>query len=464
MISAPSHLLRLSGNKYIGAWISILVLTACAGPKPVAHKPTSPPPMPPKEEQVKMFDPSTGTYVLVPRNTVKMDTVRWTVDTQEPMVTDKVIEPDKPAKKNSFQISLLMPFSIAKDGEEDNFDGRVNRFLQYYGGVQLAMHEIDSTGYKVSIHTYDVDGTIAQTERVLRDSSINNADVIVGPYDRELIEAVATFGMKNETMVISPWLPAFSLAGENPFFVQVTPGLSSHADAITAYIADTWPNKKVFLVARDNAGEINRLNLFKKNTQLQTEDLIINDDSPELAKTDLQKLLRDEGTIFILPYYAKADEGFVNSFLRKLHADKELKEVTVFGLPQWLSYSNINPNYMESLSVHISVSTYIDPHHEAYATFKQKYFDQFHTIPDLQAFLGYDLIKWLSNALVTSGSFGMIGNSSVWLSGIASGFNIKPVYKSGSAPSTSEMNTPLYYENTHIRILKYEGQDFHPVE
>jgi ABC-type branched-subunit amino acid transport system substrate-binding protein len=462
MTSAPNRLLRLSGNRNLLVWMFMLALIACAGPKHVVHNPPSKEqPIPPKEEQVKVFDPVTGTYVLVPRSAVKVDTIKWTEDTKSPIITDNVPEPEKPSKKNSFQISLLMPFSLSTEEEGDNFDGKINRFLQYYGGVQLAMSEVDSAGYKIALHTYDVDGTLAQTQSTLNDPSIKNSDVIVGPYDKEEIEAVASYGLKNETMVVSPWLPAFNVAEENPFFIQVNPGLSSHAEAIMSFIAANWPNKKVFLVARDNTSEINRLNLFKKSNQLNTEDLIIKDDSPELARTDLQQLLRDEGTIFILPYYAKADEGFVNSFLRKLHADKELKEVMVFGMPQWLSFSNLNPNYMESLSVHISVSTYIDPDHPQYDAFKQKYFNRFHVIPDLQAYLGYDLIKWLSTTLVTAGKDGMIGPSSVWPSGIASGFDIKPVYKNNSSASSSEMKTPLYYENTLIRILKYEGQDFH---
>jgi len=464
MTSAPNHLLRLSGNKSILVWIFLLSLAACAGPKHATHKPPSVEhPTPAKEDQVKVYDPVTGTYVMVPKSSVKVDTVKWTTDTKSPIITDKVTEPEKPNKNTSFQLSLLMPFSWTSDDNADVFDGKINRFLQYYGGVQLAMSEVDSIGYKISLHAYDVDGSLSQTQSVLNDPSLKNSDVIMGPYDKEEIESVASYGLKHEKFVVSPWLPAFNVTEENPFFIQVNPGLGTHAEAITAFIASNWPAKKVFLVARDNTTEINRLNLFKKNNHLNTEDLIIKDDSPELARTDLQKLLSDDGTIFILPYYSKADESFVNSFLRKLHADKELKDVMVFGLPQWLSYSNLNPNYLESLSVHISVSTFIDPDHPEYDTFKKNYFDRYHVIPDLQAFLGYDLIKWLSNVLVKSGKDGLIGPSSLWPSGIASGFDIKPVYKNNASTSTSEMKTPLYYENSRIRILKYEGQDFHLV-
>ncbi len=443
----------------------LLAMFSCAGPKYAIKKPpvNERPPVP-KEEQVKVFDPATGTYVLVPRSTVKLDTIKWTQDTPSPLVTDKVTESEQPNKQNNFQISLLMPFTLTSDIEGDDFNGKVNRFLQYYGGVQLALSEVDSGANTLSLHAFDVDGSLSQTQAILNDPAVQRSDVIVGPYDREEIENVASYGLKHETMVVSPWLPAFNIGEENPYFIQVNPGLSTHADAITSFIVSNWPGKKVFLVARDYPAEINRLNLFKKNSELNAEDLIIRDDSPDMANTDLQTLLSDEGTIFILPYYASADEGFVNSFLRKLHADKDIKEVMVFGMPQWLGFANLNPNYLESLSVHISVSTYIDPSQPDYNSFREKYFDRYHTVPDLQAFLGYDLIKWISNTLVNSGKEGLIGPSSAWLSGIASGFDIRPVFRNSDISTTAEMKTPMYYENTRIRILKYEGQDFHLVQ
>jgi hypothetical protein len=463
MMSAPNRQLRLSGNSRWLIGLSLATLFACAGPKKAVHKPVSNEhPTPPKEEQVKVYDPASGTYVLVPRSTIKVDTIRWSVDTKSPLITDRTTAPESSIHQTRFQISLLMPFSI-NPGEDDQFDGSQNRFLQYYGGVQLAMQSIDTTGFSISLHTYDVDGTMNRTKSVLKDSNLQRSDVIIGPYDKEELDTVAVFGLKHETMVVSPWLPAFNIPSENPFFIQANPGLAAHASAITSFIQSQWPDKKVFLVARDIPAEINRLSLFKQNNQLQAEDLIIKDDTPELANTDLQQLLAEEGTIFVMPYYSRADEGFVNSFLRKLHADKELKEVIVFGLPQWLGFSNLNPNYMESLSVHISVSTYIDPTHPDYTVFKQKYFEKFHTIPDLQAFLGYDLITWIAHGLMASGKYGLIGTSSVWLNGIATSFDIRPVYKGTNGSFQQEMQSPLYYENTRIRILKYEGQDFHLV-
>lgn len=191
---------------------------------------------------------------------------------------------------------------------------------------------------------------------------------------------------------------------------------------------------------------------------------MITDVSPELARTDLHAHLDERGTIFILPYYAKADESFVNSFLRKLHADKmEEDDIIVFGMPQWMGFANINSNYLENLHAHISIATYIDVTQPDYQSFKLRFTEQYHTIPDLQAFLGYDLIKWIAHTLLTEGKDALTTSQADWNQGVASGFEIRPVYKESDDPAMDN-KIPLYYQNGRIHILKYEDQDYHVVK
>jgi hypothetical protein len=202
------------------------------------------------------------------------------------------------------------------------------------------------------------------------------------------------------------------------------------------------------------------MQLFTKGGPVSVEELVIKDSSPDLVNTNLHALMSDDaGTIFILPYFAKNDETFVNSFLRKLHADKDTREAIVFGMPQWVGYTNLNANYMESLSLHLSISSFVDVASPGYAAFKAGFYNRFHAIPDLNAFLGYDLMMWLGGSLVKGGQEALIGKMDPAQYGLASGFDIRPVYRNnGSSPQ--EMNTPLYYENKRIRILRFVGQDF----
>jgi hypothetical protein len=222
-----------------------------------------------------------------------------------------------------------------------------------------------------------------------------------------------------------------------------------------------FDGKKIFLVARNNPAEIQRLALFKKNTRVRTEDLIIDDESIDLAETNLSFLLDDpDGTVFLMPYYSRQDENFVNSFMRKLHADKGTKEVIVFGLPQWTGFNNLNSNYMESLNVHISSATFVDRHHASYRSFRNKFFQEYFTMPDNQAYQGYDLLKWLATSVAKDGLEGLFKDSPTSSTfGVSTGFNMKPVYRE-QASTISEMKTPRYYENSIVRILAFRDQDF----
>jgi hypothetical protein len=440
----------------------IFGLLSCAAPRSVVKKPV-PTPSPPAEndDKVRIYDPKTDSYILVPRSAIKVDTIEWTSDPTPPIVTDGNIASDQTPLKNHFDIALLMPFN-AKEAElyGEQQDPKLIRFIQYNAGIEMAMAEIDSMGLPFTFHSYDVDDSSRPVEELLRKPEVLKADVIVGPYDKEDIEATAAFGLKHEIMVVSPWLPAFTSTTDNPFFIQLFPGLASHAAAIIDFIKNDMSSKKVYVVARNNPAEINRIQLFSKNQNLKVNELIIKDSSPDLMNTDLNALLSDEsGTIFILPYFAKSDEAFVNSFLRKLHADKGTREAVVFGLPQWTGFTNLTANYMESLSVHLSISTFIDVSNPQYPSFRARFLAKFHTVPDIQAFQGYDLVKWLASSLSNKGQEGLIGYMDSTSYGLASGFDIKPVFRMDSAPPT-EMKVPAYYENKKIRIIKYVEQDY----
>lgn len=460
MISVLSRRLRLNGSRIVFACIWSCFIVSCAAPR---HTTTTPPRETiPEEEKIKVYDPKSGTEILVPRDAVKVDTIQWTKDPAPPIVTENVIIKEKPIKKTAYEVAFLMPFNaVNAEVFGDQLDPKLNRFIQYYAGVTLAKQWIDSAGLAVKVHSYDATAATTTIDKIIEDPELKKADVIVGPYEKKELEVVASYGLQNEVMVVSPWLPSYTIETENPFFIQLYPSLTTHAQAILEYIQDEMAGKKVFVVARDNATETNRIKLFTSFPEVKVEELIISDKSPDLEKTDLHKYLDDtRGTIFILPYYAKTDESFVNSFMRKLHADKDTREAIVFGLPQWIGYANLNANYMESLSLHLSISSFIDVASQDYATFRANFLRRFHTVPDLNAFLGYDLMMWLADRLSTGGQDGLIGAMDPSQYGLASGFDIRPVFKSDVASGNAEIRVPLYYENKRVRILQYIEQDY----
>ena len=463
MISALSRRLRLSGSSTVllSVLISMLVI-ACSGPRQTVKTPPSQDVPPVVKHDEPVVPDVTQPDILEPRDAVKVDTVQWTEDNKPPLVTDKNEAPSNPPKKSHFNIALFMPFSAATVPLfSESQDPKLNRFVQYYAGVELAMREMDSLHLPVTIRSYDAESESDAIARLTALPEVKSADVIVGPYDKKDVESVAAFGLSHDIMVVSPWVPAFTTETANPNLIQLSPTLGSHAAAIAQYIRDEMPGKKIYIVSRDIPAERNRMQFFTKDQIIQAEELLIKDASPDLSNTDLHsKLSDDAGTIFILPYFAKTDETFINAFMRKLHADKDTREAIVFGMPQWIGFTNLTSNYMESLSLHLSISAFTDISQPAYQAFRNRFFQTFHMVPDLNAFLGYDLMKWLAPALAREGHEGLVSHPDPNSFGLASGFDIRPVYKPTSNDNAGHPATPLYFENKRIRILKYEGQDF----
>jgi hypothetical protein len=442
--------------------VLLLLLNACStskktsstsntGTRPPTQLPE--PSIPAPQEELK------DTVSQIP--SPKVDTVF-----REPQPTTPAKEvDDRPKKPIKIipEITLLLPL----DGLHADFtsapDPKRSRFIQFYAGASLAMQYLDSSGLRIHLQSYDTKVSSGFLNELTERDQLKTCDVIVGPYDKEEIDLVAAYGLENETMVLSPWMPAYSPEKDNPFFIQMNSGLTTHAEAIIQFIEAEWPQEKVYIVSRDNAAELNRIQSFKKSAKGDIEDLIIKDATPDLINTNLHELMAETGkTIFILPYYLKSDETFVNSFLRKLHADKDTREVIIFGLPQWLGYTNLNPNYLESLSAHLSMSSFIDEHHPKYDWFRTKFFNTYHYVPDLNAYQGYDMVLWLAHQLKAAGQEGLIGTRNPEWDGMSMGFDILPVYKTGISAS-GEMHTPAYYENKQIRIVRFSQQDYHIV-
>ncbi len=464
MISVPNHRQPLSGNNLVICLLAFCLLAACTSQKRAIDKSSGVEKDTPKtEEMVEQYDPVTGEVVLVPKSEIKVDTVIWTEDTTPPLVTDEDIKQRIPTAENPAQIALLMPFDAAHVGLfSDHQDPRLNRYLHYYAGMQLALDELKPLDLPLQFHAYDADAVSNSFAMMSRKPEIAEADVIVGPYDKKDIEAYASFGQANEIMVLSPWRPSFQPETENPFFLQLSPGLDAHVEALTRYIHQQYPDDDVYVVGRDQESEINRIRMFSEHELHHFEELIVTDTTPDLLETDLRILMDTlETTVFVLPYYSRSDEAFVNEFMRKLHADSHVRDIIVFGLPQWVGFTNLNPNYMESLHLHLSVTDFIDRAHPGYEPFRQKFFDKYHVVPDINAYMGFDFMEWMARTVSEKGADGLIQSPEATY-GLASGFHMLPVYPKDTL-AQQEMQIPLYYENQSIRILRFEEQDFYLV-
>lgn len=462
MTSVPSLRRQLSGNK---CWTVLLLAALIAGAGCTASKQAKKGPQPKDDTETsdvpQVYNPVTGKYEPVEDPRVLIDTVEFTENTE----TEPVGVIDKPGteKKEVYHLTMLLPLDAQYQGAFlDGIDPRLRRFLHYYAGARMAIQDLNTRGIRLETEVLDCGESLESTRQLLR--NLKDPDVVIGPYEMESLKEAAAFASKEHVPVFSPWTPSIPVEKHNPYFVQLNPGLEAHVEAIVEYIDTRLVHAKVYTVARDDVRERSRLDLFHTEHLEHPglppyEDLIISDASADLNNTPLTAFLsKDTATVFVLPHYSRSDEDFVSAFLRKLHAEQGNSTVYVFGMPQWLTFGKLRPDYMESANVHVSTAHYVDHNDTTIHDFQRRFLQTYGTVPDPAAHQAYSFIEFLGESLEAYGT-GFL--EEVTSQSGSSDYRIRPVYMTDDA----EIRRPvLYYENRAIHILKYEDSAFRKME
>jgi hypothetical protein len=212
--------------------------------------------------------------------------------------------------------------------------------------------------------------------------------------------------------------------------------------------------------------EADRLPYFQDaNTALggttRFNEVIVPDDSKGFDKVDLKKHLRAGRTsIFVLPSWANQD--FIMAFMRKLKEIKGSNQVEVYGMPQWRNFEAIEPEYLSQLNVHITAASWQDYGVSEVKVFQQKFYDTTGSLPDEDAFNGYDVTLFVGRMLDKYGLSFPEHLSSEKANTLRGRFVFSKIFASGGLDQGT--NQPDYWENTFVHLLRFNQFQYEPVE
>jgi hypothetical protein len=268
----------------------------------------------------------------------------------------------------------------------------------------------------------------------------------------------------NRQILVSPETPSSELTTQNPGFVQINPSLRAHCGTIVQYLRTQkrYTPDQVVLVAKQK--EADRLPYFQDaNASLgggRFAEVIVPDAATNFEKVDLKKFLRaGRTTAFVVPSWAGQD--WIVAFLGRLKTVRGSQRVEVYGMPQWLDYEQIEPELLADLNVHVTSASYIDRKSEAVQAFEQKFYEQFGTLPDDDAFNGYDVTRWLASML---GQYGLsfpekMSANPGWTGTLRGGLYFR---RNNPVGSVDGQQTFDYVENIFVHVLRFDKYGFIP--
>ena len=150
------------------------------------------------------------------------------------------------------------------------------------------------------------------------------------------------------------------------------------------------------------------------------------------------------------------------ALLRRLKAVKGSNKVEVYGMPQWQNFDVIDAEYLREMNVHISAASYLDYTNEEIKSFQQKFYEMSGTIPNEDAFNGYDATMFTLKML---GKYGLSFPENLDIETFKSFHGIFTFSKIFNTQSVDDsFNKPDYLENTRVHILKYGQYGYQPVD
>lgn len=352
---------------------------------------------------------------------------------------------------NAAKVALLLPY----DTENPKSTDFKKRMTEYYEGMLLAVDTLRKQGYSTELFVYDIgEENTAKTKNVLQNKSeaLKNVNLIIGGVSNEQIKLIADFAKQNKIKYVVPFSRNEEVLNNAYIFRVNTPHTYLYANAAYAGANLFAKYNIIFLDTEDADKQTEFIKEFKQ--ELNDRNISYKDAVYQAKNFDksITSLLSKDKPNMIMPI-SKSLEALVKikNVLRVTAETKPEYNITLFGYPDWQTYSQECLDDFHALNTYIYSLFYADNTNPSVKIFYDKYKNWYSKNPKLSfptyAMLGFDTGMYFFSAIQKYGVNFESKLSEMNYKSIQTGFNFERVNNWGG------------FINTNIYIIHY-NKDF----
>ena len=322
---------------------------------------------------------------LKPGQVLKIPTIK-TPEPELAAIVDSLADHSLPCmvadEPLTYQVALMLPFFASHNLEELEIPAdtlaeegtyvpmqrqqglRGKNFAEFYEGFMLALDSLKRTGMSVLLHVYDTERDTLRTKKIVRELSLIQPDLIIGPVYSEDVNIAGRLARYQEIQLVSPLSTRPSLVAGNTNIIQVIPSKQAESYALVNYLKQFNQGRFILIRGTDSVSMINSWR-FKKyfmennptdmsGNPLYFKDYKLND---SLINALGQVLSKEEENIIIVYSDHEPD---VSKLVTRLYMMSSLYPVNLFGMPSWRSWKSMDLNYFHSLQLHLITPFFTD--------------------------------------------------------------------------------------------------------
>lgn len=316
---------------------------------------------------------------------------------------------DSTALKKEYQIALLLPFylDLLEEAQDTSYQrseeltkelfNKAKYGVEFLQGFEMAVDSLKKAGLEVNLTVFDTANDTAKVNEILKDSALYHADLIVGPLYLDEFILVADFAKRHQINIVSPVKQSNKILLGNNYVSKVITSEPVMVRFLGQYMADSLNHEKLFIVYPDHFKDRNRISMLKNTYFKQMEanqDTSLAKAIPQEFRWDVKRFAEFKAkwdsskmNVLIVP---SEDQAFVTQLITMLNLEDDY-QFRLIGLDAWLSFDNIDVEYLQKLKVEVVTSEYVDKQAAAVRRFEKHFVDQFELLPEKYTYLGYDV-------------------------------------------------------------------------
>lgn len=319
------------------------------------------------------------------------------------------------SKSNRYKIALLLPlYSRMVDGIQTDPVVAVGheehpsfRFIQFYEGALMALDSLRAEGMNAEFFVYDIDEDTLNSLRLIRDKSLQDMDLIIGPLFSAPFSIISDYAAHHGIPVINPLSQRDEIVEGNPWVFKLIPSSVDRMKAVSTFALEQYSNPRLIVLHRQVEREIRVadsfitvLNETLPRFERDTGDYKLLSGS-YVSTAKLREVLHPDRMNVL--YTLSSDQVYVLNFLRNISIIAKDYPLIIFGLPSWPEFTGMEADYLVNLNIHMYANTWVDYQRPEVHTFVGGFRTRFGAEPDQYAFMGFDITRYFMSALLQYG-------------------------------------------------------------
>lgn len=302
-----------------------------------------------------------------------------------------------------WNVANIDPDAITAEPAKAEFPAKPKAAVEFYEGALLAIDSMRKAGMKVNVWVYDVDDMDSgKTASTLAKPEFATMDLIIGPFSPGPFDEIADFANAHNIGIVSPVSPANRVLFKNQMAVKTLPSASTQMEQLALHISKERKDDNIIMVTSGLLKEQKTCTFFSNEMNrlrgLEGKDSIkVNQGFSGIEA----KLSHDKMNVLVIP---STSQAFVTDLLRNLHGLTEKYQITVYGMPGWMDYDNLDFEYLEDLHYHFAAPYFVDYNSPITKRFILHYRASFGGDPTSFSFAGYDVTLYFLQQLRATGT------------------------------------------------------------